>query len=146
MHIGFTNYFFINCFNIFSNKVQINSCLTLIATDKTIINELQTAEIFNHHSSTVTDSQEIHACDVGLLPTVDIQDPVEKAIKKYDDHSSICKIKEKFKKTHKFEFRDVSIDEIATQIRVVKTKEASFVVSLPARILKQSADVFNVAI
>ncbi len=49
-------------------------------------------------------------------------------------------------KTHKAEFKEVSIDEIATQIRLVNTKKASAVVSLPARILKENSDVFSVAI
>ena len=131
---------------IFSDKVQVNSSLTLIENDKMITNDLEIAEIFNHHFATVTDSLEISAGDVVLLPTDDIQDPVEKAIKKYDAHPSICKIKENHKITNKFEFREVSIREIATQIKLVNTNKASPVESLPARILKEISDVFSVAI
>jgi len=73
-------------------------------------------------------------------------DSVDKAIRKYDGHPSICKISENVEITNKFEFSEVSTGDAAVQIKQLNSKKASPVDSIPARILKENSDVFSVHI
>ena len=122
---------------IFSDKVQVNSSLTLIENGRMISNDSEIAEIFNHHFATITDSLGISINESVLLPTDDILDSVDKAVRKYDAHPSICKIRENVKIANKFEFSEVSTSDIATQIKQLNSKKASPVDSIPARILRK---------
>ena len=102
---------------IFSDKVQVKSSLTLIENGKMMSKDSEIAEIFNHHFATITDSLGISINESVLLPTDGILDSVDKAVRKYDAHPSICKIRENVKIANKFEFSEVSTSDIATQIR-----------------------------
>ena len=104
------------------------------------------AEIFNHHFKTIADSLGISINDSVLLPTDGMLDSVDKAVRKYDAHLSICKIRENVKITNKFEFSEVSTSDAAVQIKQLSSRKASPVDSIPARILKQNSDVFSVVI
>ena len=73
-------------------------------------------------------------------------DSVDKAVRKYDAHLSICKIRENVKITNKFEFSEVSTSDAAVQIKQLNWRKASPVNSIPERILKQNSDVFSVVI
>ena len=131
---------------IFSDKVQVNSSLTLIENGKMISKDSEIAEIFNHHFATITDSLVISVKESVLLPTDDILDSVDKAVRKYDAHPSICKIRENVKIANKFEFSEVSTSDIATQIKQLNSKKASPVDSIPARILKENSDILSVVL
>ena len=102
------------------------------------------AEIFNHHFKTMTDSLGISINDSVMLPTDG--NSVDKAVRKYDAYPSICKIRENVKITNKFKFSEVSTSDIAVQIKQVNSRKASPVDSIPARILKESSDIFSVVI
>ena len=54
---------------IFSDKVQVNSSLTVIENGKMINKDSEIAKIFNHHFATITDSLGISINDSVLLPT-----------------------------------------------------------------------------
>ena len=104
------------------------------------------AEIFNHHFATITDSLGISINDSVLLPTDGMLNSVDKAVRKYDTHPSICKIRENFKITNKYEFSEVSTSDIAIHVKQLNSKKASPFDSIPARILKENSDVFSVVI
>ena len=76
----------------------------------------------------------------------DILDSVDKAVRKYDAHPSICKIRENVKIANKFEFSEVSTSDIATQIKQLNSKKAPPVDSIPARILKENSDILSVVL
>ena len=102
---------------IFSDKAQVNSSFTLIENGKMINKDSEIAEIFNHHFATITDRLGISTYDSVLLPTDGILDSVDKAIRKYDAHSSICKVRENVKITNNIEFSEVSTSDIAVQLK-----------------------------
>lgn len=101
------------------------------------------AEIFNDHFATITDSLGISACDTLLLSANDIPDPIEKAIRRYGAHPSICRITENVKIIDKFNFKEVSTADIAKQIIQLNSHKASPVDSIPARILKDYPDILS---
>ena len=131
---------------LFSDKVQVNSSISLIEDGKMVTQDSEIEEIFNHYFSNITDSLGISENDTFLLPTNDILDPIDKAIKKFEAHPSICKIKEQAKFSNKFEFREVTVEEVAVKIQQLNPSKASPVDCIPAKILKESCDVFSAAI
>ena len=78
-----------------------------------ISKDSEIAEIFNHYFATITDSLGISITDSVLLPRDGILHPIDKAVRKYDAHPSICKIRDNIKFTNKFEFSEVSTCDIA---------------------------------
>ena len=130
---------------VFSNEVQTNSSVTLMEDGKMITEDLKIAEFFNHYFTNITESLGISEDQTLLSPTNGINDPVEKAIKKYANHPSIKKIKECCELS-RFEFKPVTINEILLQIQKLNSKKASPLNSIPAKILKQNADIFAVLI
>ena len=61
---------------------------------------------------------------------------------KFQSHPSICKIKENTTSSVKFDFREVTTEDVAVQIKKLNSKKASPINSIPARILKENSDVF----
>ena len=57
--------------------------MTLIEDGKMITDDAKIAEIFNHHFANITESLGISEDQSLLSETTGINDPVEKAIKKY---------------------------------------------------------------
>ena len=108
--------------------------------------DTQIAEIFNQYFANITDSLGITVNDSLLLPTSDILDAVYKSVKKYEDHQIICKIKNTKKFSDKFEFRKVSIEEVAIKIRQLNPRKASPADCILAKILMENSDVFSAAI
>ena len=131
---------------IFSDKVQANPSFTLIENGKMIDKHSEIAEIFNHHFATITDSLGISINSSVLLPTDGMLDSVNKTVRKYDAHPSICKIRENVNITNKFEFSEVSTSDITVQIKPINSKKASPVDSIPERNPKENSDLFSVAI
>ena len=124
----------------------MNSSISLIEDGTMVNQDSKTAEIFNQYFANITDSLGISINDSLLLPTSDIQDPVDKSVKKYEAHPSICKIKNTMMLSGKFEFRMVTTEEVAIKIRQLNPRKASPVDCIPAKILMTNSDVFSVAI
>ena len=78
---------------LFSDKVQVNASFSLIEDGKIVSQDSHIAEIFNQYFANIIDGLGITVNDSLLLPTSDILDPIEKSVKKYEAHPSICKIK-----------------------------------------------------
>ena len=70
-----------------------------------------------------------------------LSDPVEIAIKKYENRSSIVVITEKFNFTLRFEFEEVNLKHIEKEILNLNTKKAVGSSSIPAKVLKEASDI-----
>ena len=131
---------------LFADKVQMNSSISLIEDGTMVNQDSKLAEIFNQYFANLTDSLGISINDSLLLPTSDMLDPVEKSVRKYEAHPSICKIKNTMILSGKFEFRKVTTEEVVINIRQLNPRKASPVDCIPAKILMTNSDVFSVAI
>ena len=131
---------------LFSDKVQVNSAITLIEDGKVVSRDSEIAEIFNNFFANITESLGISANEALLLPTNDIIYPIDKAVRKFESHPSICKIKENITLSERFEFREVAVEDVAIQIRKLNWNKASPVNCIPSRILKENPEVFSVTI
>ena len=89
-----------------------------------ITEDAKIAEIFNHYFANITGSLGISEDQSLLSGTNGIKDPVEKAIKKYENHPSIRKIKECYE-MNQFEFKPVTVNEIHLQIQKLNPKKSS---------------------
>ena len=82
---------------------------------------------------------------VKITENLNISDPVLKAIKKYEKHSSIIKIKQKMKnKNMSFSFTFVTKETILNELRKLNPKEACQEKDVPVKTIKENSDtVFN---
>ena len=78
---------------VFTGKVQVSQHITLIENGEMVTDDLKIAEIFNDYFANITQDLEITDTGAHLSPTIDIEDPIDKAVEKYKNHPSIKKIK-----------------------------------------------------
>ena len=71
-----------------------------------------------------------------------LSDPVEIAIKKYENHPIIA-ITEKSNFTVRFEFEEVDLKDIEKEILNLNTKKAVASNSIPAKVLKETSDIYS---
>ena len=62
---------------------------------------------------------------------------------KYEKHPSILVIRTKYNRNGDFSFRDVSLKEIETEIRLLKLIKASQYSDIPTKIVKENSDIFS---
>ena len=68
---------------------------------------------------------------------------MEIAIKKYENHSSIIAITEKFNFTVRFKSEEVNLKGTEKKILNLTTKKAVASKSIPVKILKETSDICN---
>ena len=127
---------------LFSDKVQVNSSVTLLEDEIMVSKDSEIAEIFDNYFANSTENLGISVNESLLVPTNDTVDPINKAVMKFQSHPSICKIKENTTSSVKSNFREVTTENVAVQIKKRNTTMASPINSIPARILKENFDVF----
>ena len=70
------------------------------------------------------------------------KDPILKAVEKYSKHPSILKIKEHHPQNNKFSFQSTNFADVLKEVRCLDESKSSPMESIPARVLKDIADVF----
>ena len=106
-----------------------------------IAKDSEIAEVLNNFFINITEKFGISTAESALLSIKNFLDPIEIAIKKFQGHSSICKIKERNPSCNKYEFTEVTIEDIVLQIRELDSKKTSLINSIPAEILKENSDI-----
>ena len=69
---------------------------------------------------------------------------IDKITKHFDDHISVCKIKEAYSeilREDNFSFKMVSMDEVKKEVLKLNSKKSSTYVAIPSSILKQTIEV-----
>ena len=115
---------------------------TILSDDKAI------AETFNNFFSNAVknlniDSYENFSFDERFFHT-DIEisdDPILKAIQKYEKHPSVLKINGVISKNECFSFQPVDLLSVIKEITSLNESKASPIDSIPARILKENLDI-----
>ena len=128
---------------VFSHTVKTCSSINLYENGNLISKESQVAEVLNEHFVNITDSLGIVENKDIITPTIGIEDPVEVAIKKFESHPSILKIRRHIANSEKFAFRAVTEDETNTQLGKLNPKKGAPVGCIPAKILKDNSDIFS---
>ena len=110
---------------VFSNKVRSFDSINLKENEEFVENDEKIANIFNEYFVNIVPNLEIDIASEYLCPTVDIVDPVDKAIKKYCNHPSINMINDKMSNTdYSFQFCSATSDKVLDLIQTLDKKKA----------------------
>ena len=129
---------------LFSDKQNVrNRNIIIIEDDKVISNKLELAEKFNNFFIDAVENLEIElfASDVEADNTIKAGSVIDSIIKKYKSHPSILKIKENVKIENKFEFLEMTSEEMEKEIKKLDPKKASMKDDIPAKPLIANNDI-----
>ena len=126
-----------------SDKGSSKEKITLSENDQIITEEKQIAEIFNEFFTNAVKNLDI-PLPVGTSLTYEKQDnPVSKAIKRYENHPSIASTKKRNIPQDSFSLNSVSLNEIQKQINSLNPNKASQKTDIPTRIIKNNSDILS---
>ena len=130
---------------LFSDKVKLKTNITLVEDGKSITDNGEVAEILNSYFIEAVENLEIERFNPSekIVQSDDTDDVINSIIKKYESHPSILKIKENVKVENKFEFKDITEDDMYSKIRSLDPKKASIENDIPAKILIGTNDIIS---
>ena len=126
---------------LFSNSVSGKQKITLVENNELITEDTEVAEKFNKYFIATVSSLAITENKDLLTDHTDINDPVEKAIKKFENHPSILDIKRNVSITSAFSFSQVNAAEMLLEINHLDDKKAGTYLNIPVKRLKEVGDV-----
>ena len=128
---------------LFSEKCVSRDDITLVENKKIISDDKQIADIFNNFFSNAVKSLNIDYFEHFSWDCVFSQneDPVIKAIEKYNKHPSIIKIKENYPQDTTFSFEPTNFESVLKEILKLDESKSSPIESVPARVLKDIKDI-----
>ena len=125
-----------------SDKTMVDDKITLLENDEIITDDLKIAETFNNFFSETVPNLNITTNSEILTDTSLIDDPVLKAIKKYEKHPSIKMIKEKMEQSKTFTFKKPNRAEIEKNVRNLDISKACQENDIPTKIIKENFEIF----
>ena len=129
---------------LFSEKAFHKESIILNNNNKIISNDEELAEIFNKHFSKIVEKLDIGETLASNIASSHITDPVFNAIKKYEDHPSIKKIKFFMSgKVLKFSFNFETKNKILAEIHNLDKKKACQESDILVKIIKDNIDIFS---
>ena len=129
---------------LFSEKAFHKESIILNNSNKIISNNEELTEIFNKHFSKIVENLDIDETLASNIASSDITDPVFNAIKKYEDHPSIKKIKHFMSgKDLQFSFNFETKNKILAEIHNLDKKKACQESDIPVKIIKDNIDIFS---
>ena len=126
---------------MFSNSGMRHNKITLIEKGEVVTDDKSNAESFNGFFIDAVSSLAIEVNRELLDDASDIQDPVERAVKKFSHHPSIIDIKRNVPVTTKFMFTDIDVSEMKKEINDLNVKKAGTFMNIPIKILKEAVDI-----
>ena len=135
---------FFNTFKpFFSSKYSPDERILLVENGNIVTDELAISEVFNEYFTNITDSLNIKQWPESIEVS-QIDDQVQRAILKYDNHPSIEKIKSHFPYDHHstFEFTPISPDIVKDQIKKLDSSKSSSG-PIPIDIIKENSETIE---
>ena len=123
----------------------MKSKIIIIDNETVISDKNEVAEIFNNYFIEAVESLEIKTFnDKNDVPkSENVDENIDGIIKRYQAHPSILKIKENVKVETKFEFYDITEDQIYNGIKELNPSKASVENDIPAKILIGVNDIVS---
>ena len=128
---------------LFSEKVMSTENIMLVENNKICGDDGEVSEILNNFFSNAVKSLNIQVNSDHLNEHVSELDPVRNAIKKYEHHPSIVKIKEIFGNKDIFSFEPASYNDILKEITLLNVSKACPKTTIPPKIIKDNCDLFS---
>ena len=132
-----------------SDKPMSSDSITLIEKKEIISDDQTVASIFSSFFSNAVrnlniDYYEHFSWDrYFVCNEIEKDDPILKAIEKYEDHPSIIKIRELNDSNKVFSFKPINLDSVRKEIENLNIKKSSPIESLPASVLKEMIDIIS---
>ena len=130
---------------LFSEKNNLSKNITLVENGITISNKTEVAEKLNNYFIEAVENLEIEGfiSDNDFTYSENVDENIDNIIKKYKIHPSILKIEENVKVQTKFNFGDITSNEIEIEIRKLDSTKATMENDIPAKVLKGSFDIVS---
>ena len=125
----------------FSDKVVTSENITLLENNDIYEDDEKVANIFNNFFSNVVKTLEVSIESDPLVDELNL-DPVTIAIKKYDTHPSVLKIKENNIDVETFSFQTIDLESVIHEIALLSPSKATPKDSIPVNIIKNNNDIF----
>ena len=109
--------------------------------DKFISSDGIVAEEFSSFFQNVVKSQNISPRNLTLGDTTNFSNPVEIAIKKFENYPSVQIIKEQICADQEFDFEQVCVDEILKEMKNLDKKKNGTFKNIPSTHLKEVSEV-----
>ena len=122
----------------FTEKTLKDEKIVLTENDTTFSEENKIAEIFRSYFDGIVDGLKIKRCEISK----EHNDPILNAIKTFEKHPSILKIKE-LNSGCRFSFENVSLEDFKKVTRELHISKAFQLLNIPTKIIKQNADILN---
>ena len=128
--------------SFFSNNGSHRGNIKLVEGDKLLQDDSEVAEELNNFFKEAVSTLDVNENSYIINPdSINISDPIEKAISKYKFHPSILLINDKIVNQDKFSFKPISKLDIDKEVQLINPKKASTSDSIPPKILKISSEV-----
>ena len=127
---------------VFTGKIQFTKHIGLAENGEIVADIKGVAELLNEYFANITYEPEIAENETYFTPMIGTNDLIAIAIERYKYHPSIKMIKEHWKSSEVFQFRQVNIAEVQHYLEKLNSKKASPINSISGKVLKQSADIF----
>ena len=114
--------------------------ISLIENEKILSTDVDVAETLNSYFSEATKSQSINENSYILNKTINITDPIDVAVKKFESHPSILRMNENVYMTS-FTFNTITLEEVEFEIWKMNPDKASASDSIPVRSFKENVDI-----
>ena len=124
----------------FTDKRSQSSKITLVDGDKIVSDDQEVSDKLNSFFKNAIESLEIGENKYLLNDTIGLNNPIDIAIKKFEDHPSILNIKENVTASN-FTFRPVELSDIETEIRNLNPKKAGTHQNIPTKIFKLASNI-----
>ena len=132
---------------LFSNKIKSTEYITLEENGKIITNDKELARIFNKFFVNIVANLGINTKHSFLINTDNENDPIEKAIAKCKNHSSIILIKKFMENSDfSFSFQHAPKDKITKTIDKLGSKKVVQSNDIPNKLIKSFSGFFSVYI
>ena len=122
----------------FTEKTLKDEKIVLVENYTTFSEENEVAEIFRSYFDGIVDGLNIKRCEISKEDS----DPILNAIKTFEKHPSILKIKQ-LSSGCRFSFENVSLDDVKKVTRELDVSKASQPLDIPTKIIRQNADIFS---
>ena len=120
----------------FTDKGGSRNKVVLVEDDKIISEDKEVAQTFNDYFDEAVQSLGISDNKILLSEPEQSDSKVLEAIKMYESHPSIIKIKENVTVDQEFSFSPVSLEDIRTELKALSTKKATPFMGISAKQLK----------
>lgn len=145
--------FWRNVKQLFSDKCITNDSIALLEKtgvfkEEIITDDQRLADIFDKFFSGAVKSLDINNFEYFSWDCIfsESEDTIIKAIEKYSKHPSILKIKEHYPSVNNFSFQPTNFDDVLKEVRCLDETKSSPIESIPARVLKDIADIYSIVI